>query len=83
MSLRDRDLGYGPLAGLLAVFLAASVITLTFMPGLKAREDRRADAAETRIGQLETELEAARDSVLAGTVEGFALRCYFVKEEER
>ena len=50
---------------------------------LSVQKDQRerAEAAEARVSVLEAELEAARDSVLAGEVEGFGLRCYLVRED--
>jgi hypothetical protein len=47
----------------------------------KIQMGERAEVAEARVERLETELEAARDSVLAGEIEGFNVRCYAVRKD--
>ena len=83
MSLRDRDPGYGPLAALLGIVLVAVTATGIWTSYAEGRQKERANIFEARVEHLETDLEAARDSVLAETIEGFGLRCYFEKEENR
>lgn len=81
MTTYEKDSGYGPLAALLAIILFIVTAVAGIMAFEEDREHERADAAEAHVEQLEGELEAARDSVLAGEIEGFGLRCYLVREE--
>lgn len=64
----------------MVVILFAVVAVTALITEIEQRT--RAEAAEARIEQLQTELEAARDSVLIGEIEGFNLRCYAVREED-
>lgn len=70
------------LQGVLALLVCAAIAIWVQASNRDAQQDR-AESAEARIEQLEIQLEAARDSVLVGEIEGFNLRCYAVRTESR
>ena len=64
----------------LGVLIGATIEDM-MQDGTLAEQQVRVEALTTALRQSNQRARALQDSVLAGTIEGFGLRCYLVREE--